>query len=203
MKDVFDSFVHSGRSLIRRRAIYPKPADVAYRDISKQNEFIVKSVFDGKVYHRNCIQEVFGVSNQRLARLRKSIQIEAGDPVELVQKQSVCQDNRLSDVVLPRGCEQPVQAFVETQSTAVLIECRKHPRRHGNARKQSNHAKPDAILERFLLFVDNNSSSNGRKEGSYGKTYYFDRKFTQIRTPDKLNFSTSVNVVCFLSPIVP
>ena len=90
LKDVFNSFVHAGHSLLRCRAIYPKPADAAYHDISKQNEFLVKSVFDGKanfLYHRDCIREVFSVSNQRLARLGKSVQTEASNPV-----------------VLPRGC---------------------------------------------------------------------------------------------------
>ena len=47
LKNVFDSFVHAGRSLRRQRAIFPKPADVAYRDLSKQDEFLVKSVFNG------------------------------------------------------------------------------------------------------------------------------------------------------------
>ena len=37
----------------------------------------------------------------------------------------------------------------------------------------------------FLQFVDSNSASNGCEEGSSGKTLYFDRKFTQIRSPDK------------------
>ena len=188
LKDVFDSFLHAGRSLRRRRAIYPKPSDVAYRDLSKQNEFLVKSVFDGKgnyLYHRNCIREVFGISNQRLSRLRKSVQTESGDPVELVCKQTVYESNRLSDVVLPHGYEEPARVYLESQPTDATVSCRKHPRRHGNARKQSNHAKSGSVQEHFLLFVDNNSASNGRKEGSYGKTYYFDRKFTQIRTPDK------------------
>ena len=64
LKDVFDSFFHAGRSLRKRRAIYPKLSDVAYRDLSKQNEFLVKSVFDCKgnyLYHRNCIVK-FSVS---------------------------------------------------------------------------------------------------------------------------------------------
>ena len=208
LKDVFDSFIHTGCSLCRRRPIYPKPADVAYCDLSKQNEFLVKSVFDGKgnyLYHRNCIREVFGISNQRLSRFRKSVHTETGDPVELVIKQTVCENNHHSDVVLPRDCEKPTQVYLESQPTDTMVLCRKHPRRHGNARKQSNHAKSGAVLEHFLLFVDNNSASNGRKEGSYGKTCYFDRKFTQIRSPDKkmiLNFSTSVNIVSSLSSIV-
>ena len=37
----------------------------------------------------------------------------------------------------------------------------------------------------FLDFVDNNSAPNGRKEGSHGKTYYFNPKFSVIRSPNK------------------
>ena len=167
LKDVFDSFLHAGCSLHRRQAIYPKPSDVAYRDLSKQNEFLVKSVFDGEgnyLYHHNCICKVFGISNQRLSRLRKSVQTESGDPVELVCKQTVYESNRLSDVVLPHGYEEPARVYLESQPTDATVSCRKHPRRHGNARKQSNHAKSGSVQEHFLLFVDNNSASNGRKE---------------------------------------
>ena len=39
--------------------------------------------------------------------------------------------------------------------------------------------------EAIHLFVDSNSTSNGQKEGSSGKTFYFDRKFIRICTPDK------------------
>ena len=63
--------------------------------------------------------------------------------------------------------------------------CCAEPRRHGNAKKTSNQAKDHRIKEQFLKFVDNNSASNGRKEGSSGKTFHFDRKLTQIRSPDK------------------
>lgn len=45
-KDMFQSFVHNGRALVRWRAIYPKPADTVYYDPTKQNKFLVKSVFD-------------------------------------------------------------------------------------------------------------------------------------------------------------
>ena len=57
-----------------------------------------------------------------------------------------------------------------------------------------NDAKSGDVLEWFLIFVDNTSVSNGRKQGSYGKIYYSDRKFTQIRIPDKEGFSISVQV---------
>ncbi len=60
----------------------------------------------------------------------------------------------------------------------------------------SNQAKEHLIKEQFLKFGashkgtisqirNNNSASKGRKEGSSGKTFYFDRKFTHIRSPDK------------------
>ena len=37
----------------------------------------------------------------------------------------------------------------------------------------------------FLDFVDNNSAPNGHKEGIHGKTYYFNPKFSMIRSPNK------------------
>jgi hypothetical protein len=92
---------------------------------------------------------------------------------------------RFSDVVLPQNCEQPAKKWLDTQHEDDLVECNKRPRRHGNSRKQSNNAKSEVVVQRFLDFVDNNSASNGQKEGSSGKTFYFDCKFTQIRTPDK------------------
>ena len=170
LKDVFQSFVHSGRALMRRRAIHPKPEDTAYYDLTKQNEFLVKSVFVGKgnyVYHRDCIRAAFGVSNQRLSRLRKSVQIETNSPTELVNKQEIFSRKRFSDVVLPRNCEQPARMWLDED---VPVQCKKHP---GNARKKSNCAKSDNITERFLLFVDRNSVSNGHKEGSSGKNILF------------------------------
>lgn len=188
LKEAFQSLVHSGGNLRRRKAIYPKPASASYRDLTKQNDFLLKSVFDAKgnyLYHRNCIRSAFGISNQRLSRLRKCVQAESSGPTEYITKQDILKRNRMSDVLLPHGCDQMTKHWLDKQPDDVPIECRSHPGRHGNAKKQSNHAKPNDILERFLDFVDKNSAPNGRKEGSYGKTYYFDFKFTQIRTPDK------------------
>ena len=67
LKPLFDTFVHSGRALSRHRAVYTKPTGTDYYDLTKQNNFLIKSVFDGKgnyLYHRDCIRLVFGVSNQ-------------------------------------------------------------------------------------------------------------------------------------------
>ena len=127
---MFQSFVHSGRALARQRAIYLKSADTAYYDLTKRNEFLVKSVFDGKgnyLYHCDCIRGAFGVSNQRLSRLRKAIQIETSDPTELVQKQEILSRKRFSDVVLPRNCEQPARKWLDSQPKDVPVQCKKHP----------------------------------------------------------------------------
>lgn len=187
LKEVFQSLVHCGGNLHRRKAIYPKPASASYRNLTKQNDFLLKSVFDAKgnyLYHRDCIRSAFGISNQRLSRLRKCVQVESTGATEYLAKKDIFKRNRTSDVVLPDGCDQVTKLWLDKQPDDVPIECKSRPGRHGNAKRPSNHAKSNDILERFLDFVDKNSAPNGRKEGSYGKTYYFDRKFTQIRTPD-------------------
>ena len=125
------------------------------------------------------------MSTERLSRLRKCIQVESNDPTEVVLKSDVESHKRYSNVVLPLNCEQPTRTWFDSQPEDVPVRCRKCPRQHRNARKKCNRAKSDDIMERYLLFVDSTSASNGRKEGSSGKTFYFDRKFTQIRTPDK------------------
>ena len=78
------------------------------------------------------------------------------------------------------SCPQTVEEWLKSLPDDAEIEYRKHPERHGNACKKSNNSKSDEITEKFLKFIDGNSTSNGRKEESRGKTFYFDRKFTQI-----------------------
>ena len=188
LRDIYRGLVHSGQALRKRRAIYPKPGEATYQDIKKQNKFLMKTVFDGTgnyIYHRNCVHGAFSVGAQRLARLRKAVDVQTSEPIEYVAKESIAQTGRLSDVVMPIHCEQTARAWVESQPDLAQIPCRKQPTRHGNARKRSNHSKSNAVLQQFLDFVDKNSASNGRKEGSHGKTFYFNPKFTQIRTPNK------------------
>ncbi len=101
LHDIFNSLVHTGRDLKRRRAGYPKPRDASYRDVKRQNEYLLRTVFDGKgnyLYHRDCIRRAFDVGTQRLARLRKVVQEQSSRPFLKVAKEKVC---RYSDVVLP------------------------------------------------------------------------------------------------------
>ena len=153
LKDVFDSFVHTGPALKSRKGIRTKSSTPAYFDLTKLNDFIVRSVFDTKgnyLYHRECIRTTFGVSNQRLAHLRKGIQVETGDPTELLPKHVIYKSNHFSDVLLPRDCELTSKSWLDSQPDGVLVKCRKNPRRHGNARKTLNHTKSHDIKEMYV-----------------------------------------------------
>ena len=82
-------------------------------------------MFDTKgnyLYHRECICTTFGVSNQRLACLRKGIQVEAGEPTELLPKHVIYKSNRFSDVLLPRNCdcELTSKSWLDSQPDGVL-----------------------------------------------------------------------------------
>ena len=103
-------------------------------------------MFNAKVnylYHWECIRTMFGVSNQRLVRLRKGIRVEAGDPTMLLPKHVIHKSKHFSDVLLPQDCELTVagKSWLDSQPDGILVECRKNPRHLGNARKKSNHAK--------------------------------------------------------------
>ena len=186
LRSIFDSFVHSRADLKRRRKIYHKPEGASYRNITAQNNYLLKTMFDGTghyLYHRDCIQAALDVGSARLARLRKTVQDQSSHPFVHKAREEV---THYSDVVLPKGCELPVSTWLQSQPEGAAVACR-NTTRHGNAGKRSHNAKNEVILKRFLEFVDLNSSPNGRKEGSHGSTFFFNPKFTMLQTPDKKN----------------
>ena len=73
-----------------------------------------------------------------IARLRKVVQEQSFRPFLKVAKEKVC---RYSDVVLPRGCEEPVSTWLRSQPEGGIVTCRNKQERHGNAGKRSNYAK--------------------------------------------------------------
>ena len=185
LNEIYKSFLHTGSDLKRCKAIYTKPRCTPYYNIKQQNEFLLKTVFDAKgnyIYHRNCIRVVFGVGSQRLARLRKAILTERSQPFVRLRREDV---RIISDLVLPQTYDGPATPWLQSQPSGTDILCQSKPARHGHVGKRSNHAKDERVLHMFLDFVDNNSAPNGRKEGSHGKTYYFNPKFSMIRSPNK------------------
>ena len=186
LRDIlFNSFVHSGNDLKKRRVAYPKPSGTTYRDIKKQNDYPMKVAFDGKgnyVYHRYCIRRAFGVGSQRLSSLRKVVQEKSSTPfLELPKKE----EHRYSDVILPNGCEEQASTWLLSQPDGAMVSCRNNPQRHGNAGIRSNFAKSEVVLQRFTEFVDYNSTTNGCRDGSHGTTSYFDTKFYTLLTPNR------------------
>ena len=76
LRSIFDSLVHSGSNLKRRKKGYYKPPGSSYRNIKEQNNYLLRILFDGKgnyLYHRDCIRYAFKVSTSRLARLRRTV----------------------------------------------------------------------------------------------------------------------------------
>ena len=182
--DVFNSFVSSGGSLKKRKNAYSKPSGSVYRNIKEQNKFLQKTVFDATgnyIYHRDCIRKALGVGTARLARIRKVVQQQCSQPFLQVEKEKV---SRYSDVILPPGCDIRTSSWLLSQREGTVVTCRNDPSRHGNAGKRSNNAKSEAVFNKFIEFVDSNSAPNGRKEGSHGATYYFNPKFSLLRTPN-------------------
>lgn len=100
-----------------------------------------------------------------------------------MSKSEVCQQKLQQYVVLPLDATSFVEwwkALPEDKDVDV-----KFPHeQHGLSRKTSNRAKT-GVLEDFLKFVDNNSTPNGRAEGSHCPTYYFLPKFRRIDPPKK------------------
>ena len=187
---MFDGYKHSGGPALRKiRTLYPRPvhADKSYRDIKSQNHFLLTTIFDAKgnfLYHRDCVREVFGVGSQRLSRLHKISQSQTTRPFELISKATIMRTHHVSDIMLPANYEKSAKVLLLSITDETMLPCQIHPVRHGNSWKPSNHAKDDNLLQKLLLFIDTNSTPNGKK-GNTGKTYYFDRKFSQIRTPNK------------------
>ena len=183
LREIFHSFVSSGSDLRRRMKAYSRPHGSVYRNVKEQNNFLMNTVFDGSgnyIYHRDCIRTAFDVGTARLARIRKVVQEQTSQPLLQVEKEKVL---RYSDVVLPQGCAMAASTWLLSQPEGSIVTCRNDPTRHGNAGKKSNNAKDKSVLNKFLDFVDSNSSPNGRKEGSHGATYYFNPKFSALRTP--------------------
>ena len=142
LRSIFDSFVHSGADLKRRRRIRPKPAGVSYRDINAQNDYLLRTVFDAKgnyIYHRNCIRAAFDVGSARLARLRNTVQDQRSHPFVEKARDEV---THYSDIVLPKGCELPASRWLQSQPETAAVTCR-NVTHHGNAGKRSHNARDE------------------------------------------------------------
>ena len=134
-KGIFDSMVHQGRELSKRKKQRMKRGDLYY-NVKDQNQFLMKNIFDAVgnyVYHRNCVIAVYKVGSSRLARLRKIVVKQNSESMVTVLKEHV---PRVSDVILPMDCSLSPANWLDEQPESSDILCRNHPERHGNACKK-------------------------------------------------------------------
>ena len=120
-KGIFNSMVHQGRDLSKRKKQRVKRGGDPYYNVKDQNQFLMKNIFDAMgnyVYHRNCVIAVFGVGSARLARLRKVVQ--KSHSTLTIMKEKV---PRVSDVILPMDCSMSPAEWLDEQPESSDIFC--------------------------------------------------------------------------------
>ncbi len=184
------NFQGDGSFLKKRKKINPVPKRpesefTHYRDVTRQNEWLLANVFDSLgnyLYCHNCIRSSFGISKDRLARQRKIKRQESKQPVVQMTKQNV-EDQHLGEfVIMPSESLVSFKTWWRTVEPDDSVAVRYPHRKHGNALQVSHSAKT-GTMEKFLEFVDTNTQPNGRSADSSGPTHYFLPKFATIQTP--------------------
>lgn len=103
--EAFTGLVYQGTQLRKRKHVnpYPKRTNaIPYRDLKRQNDWLVANVFDSMgnyLYCQTCIVTAFGISKQRLARLRNIKREQSQHPVVEMTKNEV-EEVKLGDFVL-------------------------------------------------------------------------------------------------------
>jgi hypothetical protein len=181
--DMFNNMLHTGQSLIHRACIQqPKKANKKYRNINKQNEWLLENVFDiygNYLFCVPCIKEILNVHASRLHRLREIKRGQANAPIRQIRKEDVPKE-RAQDIVPPVNVINVLEWWMGLENNS-FVSLRDPPKLHCGS---SNNSKKH-LLSRFLDFVDTNSQPNGRQVGSHGPLLFFSPKFNRINAPSK------------------
>lgn len=138
--EAFKSLVHQGTQSRKRKHVNPYPKDInaiPYRDLKRQNEWLVANVFDSMrnyLYCQTCVVVAFGISKQRLVCLHNVKREKSQHPV--------VEEERLGDFVLMP--DRDATAFMvcwRSLSSSAMVQVRYPHDRHGNAGKVSHSAK--------------------------------------------------------------
>lgn len=181
--DMFNNMLHTGTALVKRASEQqPKKSNKKYRDLKKQNEWLLENVFDihgNYLFCVSCIIEILNVHASRLHRLRKIKREQANILIRRVRKQDV-QKEQIQNIVPPLNVKNVLEWWMCLENDS-LVDLRTPPRLHqgrGNNRKEQ-------LLSRFLNFIDTNSQPNGRQVGSHGPLFFLSPKFYRINAPSK------------------
>jgi hypothetical protein len=179
--DKFKNMLHTGPKLVSRASIHqPKTANKKYRDMNRQNKWLLENVFDSYgnyVFCFSCIKSILEVGGKRLHRLREIKRQQANIPTIRTRKDQVPKE-RAGDIVPPVD-ETNVLVWWMNLEDSNIVELRSPPKLHCG---KSNNSREE-LLPRFLAFIDNNSQPNGRRVGSHGPLFFLNSKFDRINAP--------------------
>lgn len=179
--DQFHSMLHTGPKLIYRARIQePKTENKKYRDISKQNQWLLENIFDSHgnyLYCHSCLKRILGVGAERLHRLREIKREQSNASLIVMQKEQIAKEQM--GYIVPPIDEPNVLFWWNQLKDNSVVELRFPPKLHQG---KSNYSK-QKFLPRFLEFIDNNSQPNGRQVGSHGSLFFLNSKFNRINAP--------------------
>lgn len=181
--DTFDNILHTGPALVKRASRQQaEKSDRKYRDINRQNSWLLENIFDihgNYLFCVSCIIEILSVHPSRLHRLREIKREQTNAPIQRVRKKDV-QKEQVQHIIPPSTAENVLEWWVRLENDS-FVELRVPPKLHqgrGNNRK-------DQLLSRFLDFIDTNSQPNGRQIASHGPLFFLSPKFDRMNAPSK------------------
>lgn len=181
--NTFNNMLHTGSALVKRASgQQSKKSNKKYRDVNKQNEWLLENIFDihgNYLFCVSCIIEILKVHPSRLHRLRKIKREQTNAPIRRVRKKDL-QKEQFQHIIPPLTAKNVLKWWVRLGNDS-FVELREPPKLHqgrGNNRK-------DQLLSRFIDFIDTNSQSNGRQIGSHGPLFFLSPKFNRINAPSK------------------
>ncbi len=181
--DMFNNMLHTGPSLVKLASRQqPKKANKKYRDLKKQNEWLLENVFDihgNYLFCVSCIIKALNIHASRLHRLRKIKREQTKALIRRVRKKDV-QKEQVRNIVLPLNVKNVLEWWMCLENDS-FVDLRVPPKLH---RGRGNNRKV-RLLSRFLHFIDTNSQPNGRQVGSHGPLFFLSPKFDRINAPSK------------------
>jgi hypothetical protein len=180
--DTFNRMLHTDRALICSDSIHQAKSPKKYRNITKQNEWLLQNVFDvygNYTFCVSCIIKILNVHPTRLHRLREIKRGLAKAPIKQIRKKDVSKAV-VGNIVPPSNVVNILEWWINLDDDN-LVELRDIPKLHCGS---SNNSK-EILLPRFLKFIDTNSQPNGRQISSHGPLFFISPKFARINAPSR------------------
>lgn len=141
---------YTGPSLIKRASReHPNKSNKKYRNLTKQNEWLLENVFDihgNYLFCVSCIIETLNVHSSRLHRLRKIKQEQANTITRRVKKKDV-RTEQIQNIVPSLNVKSILEWWTNLKNDS-FVELRDPPKLH---RGRGNNRK-DQLINYLLNF---------------------------------------------------